>query len=157
MSDSQDLKLVADAAQIEALAEKLAPTNAGVWRSICRSYSQKFATPLHEVLKMDPEFVLLHHYESELENIDVDDNFDQLHRMIRVIEDPSLAEEEAQELDDFAKLAEAQEEERLRLNKPIHPGMAKAMAEIPQLHNPHKDLPKEGFVDFSKLNPDEET
>jgi hypothetical protein len=152
-----DLKLVSDAAQIEAIAEKLDPTNAGIWRSICRSYSQKYSTPLHEVLRMDAEFVLLHHYEGELESVDVEDNFDELHRMIKVIEDPDYVAQEQEELDDFVKLAEQQENERLRENKPIHPGMKKALDSMPTLQNSHKDLPKEGFVDLSKFNTDEET
>lgn len=157
MKDSEDLKLVADAAQIEAIAEKLNPTNEGIWRAICRSYSKKFATPLHEVLRMDPEHVFLHHYESELETVDSEENFDELHRMIKVIEDPTYVQQEQEELDDFIALAEAQEKERIRLGKPIHPGMKSALESMPTLQNPHKDLPKEGFVDFSKLNPDEET
>jgi hypothetical protein len=154
---TKDLKLVADTAQIEAISEKLAPTNEGVWRAICRAYSQKFSTPLHEVLKMDPEYIFLHHYESELESVDSEENFDELYRMIKVIEDPNYVAQEQEELDDFVKLAEEQENERLRSGKPIHPGMKSALEQMPTLQNPHKDLPKEGFVDFSKLNPDEET
>lgn len=152
-----DLKLIADTAQIEAISEKLRPTNDGMWRSICRAYSVKYSTPLHEVLNMDAEFIFLHHYESELENIEIEDNFESLQRMIRMIEDPDYVQEEEEELNDFIAMAEEQEEKRLKDGKPIHPGIAKALRDNDvNLPTPKFEAPKQGFVDFSKLNKLEE-
>src|SRR4051812_39459391 len=89
-----ELKLFADTAHAEAIREKISPTNSGMWRSICRAYSTKYATPLHEVLQMDPEFIFQHHYETELEAVDLEDNIEAFQRMLRMIEDPNFVQEE---------------------------------------------------------------
>lgn len=155
-----DLQSVADMSQAEALAEKLRPTNDGMWRSICRSFSQKFSTPLKEVLSMDPEFIFQHHYESELEDVDTEENFDEIQRMIRMIKDPAYVQEEEEELEDFIEEMERQESERIKARKPIHPGM-KAEGGLPETKLPEpaklSTEPKQGFVDFSKLNQSEES
>lgn len=155
MSDS--FKAVADLAQAEAIAEKLSPTNDGTWRSICRAYSKKYSTPLHLVVEMAPEFILQHHYEGEFEDVDLEEHLDQFERMIRMIEDPNYVQEEAEELDDFIEKAERDEEERLAKGKPIHRAMKGGLNSLQEASIPETELPKQGFVDFTKLNQDNET
>lgn len=147
-----EFKDLLDYCQAEAIANKLSPTEASVYRAVCRSYSKMFHTPLIQVLAMDPEHVILEVYEEQLDSVD-DDKYENLEKMldtILTIEDPEYERLKNEKLDDDIAMYEAEEEERLRLNKPVHPSLAKpgpldAPAAIPE-------APKSGKVDLSHLD-----
>ena len=85
-----DFKDLLDTCQAEAIANKLSPTESSIWRSLARSYSKLFSTPLHLVLNMDSEHVILNVYEYQLKDLDEDkiENLEHLMETIYTIEDP---------------------------------------------------------------------
>lgn len=152
-----EFKELLDFCQAEAIANKLRPTEDSVWRAICRSYSKMFHTPLVDVLDMDPEHVVLHVYEEQLDEVD-DDKYENLEKMldtILTIEDPEYERIKNERLEEDIAKYEAEEEERIRLNKPIHPALAKpgpldAPTDLPP------EAPKSGSIDLSYLEDEDE-
>lgn len=147
-----EFKDLLDYCQAEAIANKLSPTEASVYRAICRSYSKMFHTPLIEVLAMDAEHVILEVYEEQLDAVD-DDKYENLEKMMDTIlgiEDPEYERIKNDRLEEDIAKYEAEEEERIRLNKPIHPSLGKpgpldAPTALPE-------APKSGKVDLSHLD-----
>lgn len=161
IKDGLYFKDILDSAHTQAIHDKMIPSDDSLWRKFAREYSKNFSTPLHLVLDMDPEFVMLQLYEQRYDDLDMDEpeNIEFLNRVLRMIKDPSYVQEEEEELEDFVTMAEEQEKERLAKGKPIHPGMKvrnNLEALETQLPIP-ADLPKQGFVDFSKLDLPEDT
>lgn len=74
------------------------------YRKICRWYSQSFSTPLREVEKLDPDYVLLHYFEDYFQNISEEDKLYNLYKIL----DPNFDENEEAEIEDFVKKVEAQ-------------------------------------------------
>jgi hypothetical protein len=145
----------------EALAGKLYPTAESQWRFFCRQYSQRFSTPLEQVLNLDPEHVILHVLETQTDDIDVEENIEQIMEKIYQIADPNYDAKVKKEQDDFDKKALEEEEERLRLNKPVHPSerntlLPKAPQKEPEIQAPPAHLPKEGYLDLSYLGEEEQ-
>lgn len=162
MSDWDDFKALADYCQAQALSDKLRPGDEAVWRQFCRKYSRTFYTPLHVVELMDPVKVLLAVYEDQLENVDVDDNMEAILDIIYSLEDPDYAKEKRDDLKQFIKDAEAEEEYRKEAGKPIH----KLLAEEDSVSlkkstpkntpvPPNKNLPQGGGINLSYLEKEE--
>ena len=114
-----DFKELLDYCKVQAISSTLASDELSVWRSICRSYSKKFHTPLHLVLEMDPEEVMLSEFEDQLDDFKEED-VENVLEQIYMIEDPNYVAAEREDLKEFMAKAERDEEERLRLGKPIH-------------------------------------
>jgi hypothetical protein len=145
-----------DLATAEALASRLEPTEDYAWRKICRQYSKKFFTPLHEVFAMNPEEVALHVFEDTLETFDTDEHMEQLLDLIYTLEDPEYAKHKEEEMQEFINDAVREEQERTREGRPIHPALGKdqssgklnSKAEIRK----EASLPAGGMVDLSYLD-----
>ena len=149
-----DLKELLEYCESIALAGKLSPTEDSVWRSICRSYSRKFSTPLHLVMEMEPEFVITQFYEDQFDDVDEEDQIEKIYDMILTLEDPEYAKQKQEELDSFIEQAELEEQERIKNNKPIHPALrGESQPNIPKLQEPPK--PTSGSVSLSHLASEE--
>ena len=169
-----DFKELTDYCQSLAILTKLEPNAESVWRSICRSYSIKFSTPLHLCLEgqVDPETILLNLYEEELEAKDAEEIIESLLDLIYRIEDPEYEKAKEDDLQDFIAASKLQEVERVKklssLKKPLTP------SQVPQDHSPsdiqahtskvneklqelNLQAPTGGKVDFSFLGEDGET
>ena len=145
-----EFKDLLDFCQAEAIANKLQPTEASVYRALCRSYSKMFHTPLREVLDMDAEHVILNVYEEQLESAD-EEKYEHLEKMIDTIyqiEDPNYERTKSEAFEEDIAMYEREEAERIRLGKPIHPSLAKKGE--PTLV-PEPELPKHGSIDLSYL------
>lgn len=145
-----DFKEVLDYCKAEAILNTLQATEESVWRTICRSYSQHFATPLHMCLDgtIDPIEIIKAEFERQLEDFDEEKDLEAMLDQIYLLEDPEYEKEKREELANFIKKIEKEEAERIRLGKPIHKGIK---AE-PELDSPsRKKLPKQGGVNFSYL------
>lgn len=140
--------------QAEALAAKLVPDDASIWRKICRDYSKKFMTPLTEVHKLSPEFVLTSIYEEQLDAQNVDEALEDLLDAVYTLEDPEYEAEKEQQLSDFIDTIEAEEEERVKKGKPIHPGMKEESTLVPKTEQ-KKELPTSGYLNLSYLEDEE--
>lgn len=150
-----EFKDLLDYCQAEAIANKLRPTEDSVYRAICRSYSKMFHTPLIEVLSMNPEHVILEVYEEQLEDVDTDkfENLERIMDTLMSIEDPDYERVRNEKLDEDIAKYEAEEEERIRLGKPVHPSLAKpGPLDAPP---PAPETPKSGSVDLSYLEREE--
>lgn len=122
-----EFKELLEFCQAEAIANRLSPTEASVWRGICRTYSEKFHTPLAEVLEMDPEHVILNVYESQAEDMDIEDYQKLEHIMdtLRGIEDPNYEAKKRDEQAEFDRQAELEEEERIKAGRAVHKSLQK--------------------------------
>ncbi len=122
-----EFKELLETCQAEAIANRMAPTEESVWRSICRKYSEQFHTPLAQVLEMDPEHVILNVYESQSEDMDIEDYQKLEHIMdtIKGIEDPDYEAKKQTEQDEFDRQAELEEEERIKSGKAVHKSLQK--------------------------------
>ena len=138
-----------DYCQAAALAYKLVPDSTSYWRKVCREYSRKFNTPLHEVYLLDPEMVLTTYYEDQLDSVDLDERTEDLLDAVYGMLDPEYEKQKRIELDNFIEQAKLEEKERIAKGKPIHPGMKNetTLQSIPD--QPAK--PKQGMIDLSYL------
>ena len=141
-------------AQAEAICNTLESNELSIWRSLCRSYSRKFSTPLSDCLDgtVPMEDILLATFEEQLEDFDEDKDLESILETISGLEDPEYQRSRRREEDEYAKQAEKEEEERLAAGKPIHPSLKgeHGFDEVP------KELPKSGGVNFSYLKDAEE-
>lgn len=145
-----DFDLIIETCRAEAIASKLSPTSQSDWRYFCRQYSEKFSTPLHVVLEMDPEFVILHVYESRTDSMNIEEDIEFMMENIYAMEDPEYYSEQKKEQDEFVRKIEEEEEERLRLGEPI-PGVKKKVSDEASIPDPPQDLPTEGYLNLSYL------
>jgi len=144
--------------QAEAIANKLLPTQESVWRKICMEYSHRFHTPLHQVLELDPEFVISVYYEDQLKTWDVEERIDDILDIIYSIEDPDYNVQKERQLREDIKRMEEEEEERIKRGDPIHPSLAKVDLASKNFKNNQKNtseksnlpdnLPTSGGVQF---------
>lgn len=155
-----DFKELLDYCKAQAILNTLEGSELSVWRNICRSYSRKFATPLHMCLNGDipMEDILLAEFEDQLSDFDEEKDLDSVLDKIYALEDPEYEKEKANELEEFIDKAEAEEEERLKKGKPIHSSMKnepslKTLPEnAPKLE---ENKPTRGGVDLSYMESEE--
>lgn len=146
-----DFKDLLDTCQSEAIANKLSPTESSIWRSLARSYSKLFSTPLHLVLNMDSEHVILNVYEYQLKDLDEDkiENLEHLMETIYTIEDPDYDAKKELELQEDIKRFIEEEKERVRLGLSIVPQKQKSLLEKPK--EEQENLPTQGSINLEYL------
>lgn len=144
--------------QTAALASKLAPDDEAVYRTLCRTYSEMFNTPLYLVKQMEPLDAILEVYEKQFSDIDVEENLEQILDMLYGLEDPDYATTKRNELKEFMKKAEEEEKKRIEEGRPIHkslksPSSKKTVLETPL---PEKEkTPTGGSINLSYLEAEE--
>src|ERR1017187_307806 len=145
---------IIELARVEAIAFKLRPTPASLWRNLCREYSKKFHTKLDEVLEMSPEFVISHVMEERFTDVNVDENLEELMEPIYMAEDPNYESNKEKDVQSWIGGIQAEENQRQKAGKPINMKKASYKNKAKQEVVPEvpKDLPKEGFVNFSYIN-----
>jgi len=133
--------------RVKALEDCLNPTPESIWKSITRSYSEKFGTPLAEVRAMDPEAVLSEVFEAQYEEIDIVEKIEDILEDLYKIENPDYEKVHKVEMDSFMKNLEKREKKRLRKEK---------VKEEQRLssYKPGPQTKTGGSVDFSKLKDD---
>ncbi len=155
----ENFDLLVQTVRAEAIAFKLYPNLESMWRYYCRLYSQKFYTPLLQVLELDPEHVLLNVMESNMDDKDVVEQIEEMMDKIYSIEDPEYDAKLRNEQDDFDRRAEEEEEDRQRLGKPLHKSLAGSPFEKKVLKKEPeqvKETPSQGFIDLSYLDKEEQ-
>lgn len=155
MDNFVSFKDILDLSQVEAVANKLGPTEEGIWRFYCRKYSKLFHTPLHLVHEMDATMVLREVIEDRLDGEDEMENIDKYLDTIYMVEDPDYETQRDQAEDDFLQLAQEEEAERVRLGKPIHPALKGESTLIPD-PAPKTTLPKSGGINLQWLEKEEQ-
>lgn len=161
-ADWEDFKALADYCQAQALSDKLRPGDEAVWRQFCRKYSRIFHTPLHVVELLDPAKVILAIYEDQLEEVDVDENMEAILDLIYSLEDPDYFKEKRDDLKQFIKDAEKEEEIRQEIGKPIHRLLAEEDSVSLKKSTPekapaplNKNLPQGGGINLAYLEKEE--
>jgi hypothetical protein len=147
---------IIELARVEAIAYKLHPTAASVWRNFCRDYSKLFHTKLDEVLEMSPEFVISQVLEERLDDVNAVDKLEELMERIYIAEDPNYESHKEKDLQSWIKDVEEEEAERVKTGAPVW----KKKPTYPKKElttDAPKPLPKEGFVNFDYLNKNEES
>lgn len=153
-----EFKDILEFCKAQAICNTIEPTELSVWRSICRSYSKKFHTPLHVVLAMDPEAVMIAEFEDQLEDFDKDKDLEAILDQIYTLEDPEYEGQKRQDLDDFIDHAEHEEQERIKAGKPIHKSMKNetSLKTLPEKSvDKPKKLPASGGINLSYLEKEE--
>ena len=144
---------IIELARVEAIAYKLHPTAASIWRNFCRDYSKVFHTSLTEVLEMSPEFVISQVLEERLDDANAVGRLEELMERIYLAEDPNYESHKEKDLQSWIKDVEEEENDRLKTGapvwkkKPTYPPKKEEKKE-----ETAKELPKEGFVNFDYLN-----
>lgn len=136
---------------VKSIHDKLLPDQLSAWRYICRDYSITFSTPLHLVETLDPEFILTHLHERNLDkrNLDDDEHLNSLLETLNAIEDPEYDAKRNAEEELANELIVRQDAERRRLKelKKKKEAAIKANKE-----EKPKELPKQGSVNLSYLS-----
>jgi hypothetical protein len=155
---SVDFQELIAACRAIALASKLSPSAESDWRYFCRQYSEKFSTPLHEVVLMDPEWIVLNVFERQTDDLDTEDSIELILEKIYQLEDPNYDAKVKKSEEEFDRRAEEEEEERLRLGKSVHPSLkgtpfeTRTKKEVPKTPEEAKpELPTEGYVNLDYL------
>lgn len=152
-----DFKDLLEYCQAEAIASRMSPTEASVWRQICRTYSEKFHTPLHQVLEMDPEHVVLNVYEARAEDMDTEDyqKLEHIMDILMGIEDPNYESKKLAEQEEFDRQAELEEEERIRAGRAVHKSLQKDLDRKKALENGEPEPSKKptgGMINLDYLS-----
>jgi len=147
-----EFKELLEYCQAEAIANKFAPTEVSVWRALCRTYSEKFHTPLVQVLEMDPEHVILNVYEAQSESLDTDDYQKLEHIMdtLQTIKDPEYERVKMNEQAEFDRRAEEEEAERIKAGRPVYQGKSKSLFKKDQA--PEDQKPTGGSINLDYLS-----
>lgn len=147
-----DFKDLLEYCQAEAICSRMIATESAVWRRICREYSKLFHTPLHEVMKMDPEHVVLSVCEEQASDMDIDDynKLEGIMDTIRSIEDPNYEVARKDEQDEFDRQAELEEEQRIKEGRPVYVPKKKTLPK--KAEEPAKKLPTGGMVNLDYLS-----
>lgn len=132
-----------------ALKNAFIPTEDSVWKSICRTYSKTFHTPLHQVLQLDPEHVILAVLEDRYDGIDMLANVESFLDQIYALEDPNYRKQQNEDMDVFAQQAEELEQKRINKNNQRDAANKKALSGKQEPEPENK--PTGGSVDFSGL------
>jgi hypothetical protein len=137
-------------AEAKAILGKLSPDEHTTWRTIERNYSKIFFTPLHEVHKLDPEFVLLSLYENNIQdkNLDEDSELNDLLTRLNKLTNPDF--DAAFEADEEEYNRQAVKEEENKQAKKA----AKKAAKVRKNSKP-ECLPKSGGINLEYLAQDE--
>lgn len=154
-----------DLCRAQSIANALYGGEDATWRYICREYSRTFHTPLHIVKQLEPEEVILEFFSNQMDDVKADDQLDSLLDQIYTLEDPNYAKEVRDELRNFMKQAEAEEEARVKSGKAIHPAIKredevslKAPESTPDPEPSQlQDRPSGGSVDLSYFQGDSES
>lgn len=139
-----DFKDLLEYCQVEAIANRVKPTEASVYRALCRTYSEKFHTALPLVLEMDPEHVILNVYEAQAEDMDIEDyqKLEHVLDTIRSIEDPDYDAKRKAEQEEFDRLAEEEDELRRKSGKALHPSLQRKLDEKRRIENGEEPAPQ---------------
>lgn len=140
---------IIQSARAIAIANKLRPDEIAFWHSICREYSKLFSTPLHLVLKMDPEYVILEVYSDQMSEWNEEDKLEEFLDMIGYLKDPDYDSTKARLLREENQKIIEEEHERIRLNKPIHESLVKK--EEKKLESKPKEIPKSGGINMGLI------
>jgi hypothetical protein len=156
------LREIVEFCKADALAYRLMPSEVSDYRYFCREYSKMFHTPLHIVFTLPPENVILAYFEEEFEkkNLSIDDDFDSVVEEVRRIEDPEYDATQEKEFSEFVEGIELFEEGRLARGDGIPNPRKKKVNAPPEAtldDEPNPDLPKQGSIDMSRFNQDEES
>jgi hypothetical protein len=155
---------LAEYCKAEAIAAKLTGGEVSDWRYFCREYSKTFFTPLHVVMTLSPEHVILSVFEDQLgkRNVNVPEDLEAITEEIARLQDPDYDSTKEKAIDLYVAGLEEWERQRvakgLPIPKPLH--KRKKVQEEPALAQEQElppDLPKQGFVDLSRFNQDEES
>lgn len=132
--------------QIKAIGLALQPTPQSIWNMKCREYSQKFYTPLHEVHKLDPQFILDTLYQDKFHPSIIEEELEELLEILYKIKDPTYSVINKEELENLVDNV---------LNKEIMRASKKKTPTLPEITSQVKAeenrLPKSGGIDFKAL------
>jgi hypothetical protein len=153
--------------QKAALLSVLDPDYQAYMRKLCRWYSVKFHTPLHEVENLPKDYIYQHYFEAYYEDMEPEEQHNQI---IFLLETPEEREKRLKEEDDSLSDLEQEVKEGLSLqdilakNKALKAANSKEKKAplIPPPNKPlksqpealPKDLPEEVKVEFVDDFPD---
>jgi hypothetical protein len=144
-----DFYSIFEIAQIRAMHEAIDPGMESIWRMKCREYSQRFYTPLHEVSKLDPAFILQALYEEHYTPSVIAEEMEDILEKLYQIQDPN-----------YVKLDQAVIEEMVdnvinkeikRLSKKKRPTEEKVDKPLEKPIDKIVNRPRSGSMDFSQL------
>ena len=113
------------AAQAQALADKLSPSEISVYEHYCREYSKNFNEPLSKVLTMDPEFVIRMVYAEQLSDWDKIERLSDLQDLTMSLLDPDYDAKKEKALREENQRIVEEERQRLAEGRAVHESLEK--------------------------------
>lgn len=135
-----------------ALADKLQPTEVSIWERYCRDFSVNFATPLLEVHKLDPLFVMREVNALNLSDFEPEENIERLFEIVGSLSDPDYDHKKEMALKEEIRQIEEREAKRLKNNEPVHESLGKDKRVIAKEESKPKELPKSGGINMGLIN-----
>ena len=139
MNDYGKFQDLLDCCLAEALENAFLLDAEAIFKSLCRTYSSKFHTPLHVVYTLDPKEVIQAVLEERYVGSDIISNLEDMLEQVYTLEDPEYKQRKEVDMGTFIEAAEARERERIKKNNEL------------QKEKP-KEEPKRGGFDANKLN-----
>jgi len=137
-----------------ALADRLIPSDEANWHYFCREYSKTFHTPLHEVLKMQPEFICTTMFSESFAKLDLEEQMDDITDIIGSLSDPEYdIKRERAYREEMRKIVE-EENLRLESGEAVHPSLEKDKAIIAppnESNEEFKEPPKSGGINMNLI------
>jgi len=148
---------VLQTAQALALADKLQASEISVYEDYCRRYSQKFYTPLLEVMALDPAFVIKMVYADQLSDWDKEERIDDLRDLLGHLSDPDYDQKKEQAIRDEMRRIVEDEADRVRTGRSIHKSLEKKViksfeeATSENTKPEAEKLPSQGGLNFEAI------
>lgn len=132
-----------ESTQSIALAQKLSPDDESNWNYICREYSKIFHTPLHEVIKLPPEFVCINIFAEQFSKMDIEENLENLQDVLSGLLDPEFDIKRERAFREELKNIQDAENKRLAEGRAVHPSLEKKIKKEKILEKIEEKLPQD--------------
>ena len=140
-----------ESAQAIALESKLRPDELATWNLTCREFSKRFHTPLLEVHKLDPMFVMTELYSDQLADWDSEERIDDLTDLLGSLTDPEYDVKKERTFREEMRRIMEDEEERVKSGRAVHESLEpKSFGEKPKDEAPNK-LPASGGINMDLI------
>lgn len=136
-----DFYKILEYCELKAIQSAVSPTTDSIWRLQCRKYSKEYFTPLHEVVKLDPLFVLQALYEEKYRPNEIESELEGILENLYTIQDPNYTKISNEDMEELVDQVLNKEIKRLSKKKPTQDNIIAEVIEA-------ESKPKQGSMNF---------
>jgi hypothetical protein len=138
--------------QLKAIQCALEPSLESAFRIKCRQYSDRFKTPLHLVMDLNPAFVLQHLYEDQYSVQEVEEDLQNVLELLYKVRDPNYEPMDQQEIEGLVDAVLNKELARYDKKNKKAPTQQTIREDIKKV----EQKPKSGGMNFDDLGKSDE-